>query len=143
MRRYLGTPKYLAPEFIEDKEYDQTVDIWAIGVIAYTLLAGYFPFDAEEDPDLWKQIIKVNYEFHPDVWDEIPPEPKDFIRRTLVKEPSQRPTARELINHTWIQSSKPEDFISPKKNPRTGLVLRLGSYSTKVAKPSGRKYNVH
>lgn len=35
-----GTPLYLAPELVKQNEYSETVDIWAIGVLAYELLTG-------------------------------------------------------------------------------------------------------
>ena len=40
----LGTAPYMAPEIIAEKNYDQKVDIWAIGVIAYEILFDRRPF---------------------------------------------------------------------------------------------------
>lgn len=33
-----GTPLYLAPELIKQTEYDESVDVWAIGVLTYEML---------------------------------------------------------------------------------------------------------
>ena len=41
----LGTPMYMAPEIINGRNYDEKVDTWALGVLAYCLLSGgQFPF---------------------------------------------------------------------------------------------------
>jgi serine/threonine protein kinase len=40
-----GTQDYMAPEMFESTGYSESVDIWAIGVIAYLLLTGRLPFD--------------------------------------------------------------------------------------------------
>lgn len=42
-----GTPNYIAPEILDKKGHSYEVDIWAIGVIAYTLLVGAPPFQAK------------------------------------------------------------------------------------------------
>lgn len=46
----VGTPKYLAPEYIEIGECDTRGDIFALGVIAYELLSGEAPFGNETNP---------------------------------------------------------------------------------------------
>lgn len=44
-RTICGTPNYIPPEVLEGKQpYSYEVDIWALGVIMYTLLYGVCPF---------------------------------------------------------------------------------------------------
>ena len=38
-----GTPYYMAPEVLEGS-YGKKADIWAVGVLLYTLVSGYLPF---------------------------------------------------------------------------------------------------
>ena len=51
-------------------------DVWAIGVIAYTCLAGYPPFFAERgEPDtddtVLRKIVNGQWEFHDRTWSAI------------------------------------------------------------------------
>ena len=48
-----GTPSYVAPEILEGLPYDTRVDMWSMGVIVYTLLGGYQPFDEEDQQELF------------------------------------------------------------------------------------------
>lgn len=43
-RTLCGTPLYLSPEILLHKHYDDKVDIWSIGIIAYEILVGKVPF---------------------------------------------------------------------------------------------------
>lgn len=42
-----GSPIYMAPEIFEGKEYNEKVDIWALGVITYILLSGKAPYQGQ------------------------------------------------------------------------------------------------
>lgn len=44
----LGSPMFMAPELFMKKTYNEKVDIWSIGVIAYMLLSGCAPFDGKD-----------------------------------------------------------------------------------------------
>lgn len=41
-----GTLDYLPPEMISKSEYDHTIDIWSIGILAYEFLTGKPPFES-------------------------------------------------------------------------------------------------
>lgn len=58
---YCGTPLYLPPEIIKGQKYDEKVDLWAIGILAYELLIGKSPFDIYEQEDLYKIVIIVPF----------------------------------------------------------------------------------
>ncbi|KAI6652682.1 Serine /threonine protein kinase [Oopsacas minuta] len=48
-RTYCGTLDYMAPEILQRKDYDNSVDLWSIGVMLYEMLAGRTPFDARTE----------------------------------------------------------------------------------------------
>lgn len=62
-----GTPYYMAPEVLSGA-YDKSCDLWAIGVMTYCLLAGYPPFNADSDAQLFRKIELCDYQFFEDDW---------------------------------------------------------------------------
>lgn len=100
-----GTPGYVAPEVLAQQPYGKEVDCWSIGVIAYILLCGYPPFYDENDAELFKQILKAQYEFDSPFWDEISDSAKDFICHLMCKDPKDRFTCKAAIAHPWISGN--------------------------------------
>jgi serine/threonine protein kinase len=56
---YCGTPFYLSPEILKGQRYDEKVDLWAIGILAYELLLGKSPFEIYDYEDLYKIVSMV------------------------------------------------------------------------------------
>jgi serine/threonine protein kinase len=98
-----GTPSYVAPEVLKNAPYDQSVDMWSIGVITYVLLCGYPPFADQNQSDLFRRIRMSNWKFRGEEWDNISDDAKDFIRGLLVANPIQRLTATKALQCKWVQ----------------------------------------
>lgn len=56
-----GTTNYLAPEVINLNGFERRSDIWAIGVIAFVLLYGYKPFEADTEKITFDRIARADY----------------------------------------------------------------------------------
>jgi len=97
-----GTPGYVAPEILRGDSYGAEVDIWSMGVVCYVLLAGYPPFYDDDTKKLYRKIRSGNYQFHPEHWDLISEDAKDFIKRMLTVDQKKRWTAQQLLQHPWI-----------------------------------------
>lgn len=82
----LGTIEYMAPEVIEGKPYDFSVDWWGLGAIGFDLLTGSPPFGgnnhAKIQQNILKQKLQLPYFLGPDA--------KDLLTRLLRKEPQKR-----------------------------------------------------
>lgn len=85
-----GTPRYVSPEVANCSGHSFGVDHWALGVLAYEMIAGYHPFDQwenERDGFLFAAIVEDDFEPLPE---EVNPLAKDFISLLLMKEPTKR-----------------------------------------------------
>ncbi len=87
-----GTPRYMAPEQCRSMGVDHRADIYALGVIAYEMLVGNAPFDAENPLAILIQHVqeppKPLAEVRPDI--EVPEEVEALVLKCLEKSPEQR-----------------------------------------------------
>ncbi len=90
-----GTPNYIAPEVVRDRPYDHRVDIFALGVTFYELMAGFPPFDGDTD---YAIIYKVASEDPPPLQDAVPDIHPQLLSIFLAccrrNPPCARPTCR-------------------------------------------------
>lgn len=98
----LGTPGYIAPEILECKNYGKPVDMWSFGVILFILLGGYPPFHDDNQRVMFKKIMRGDYEFHKDYWQNVSVEARDLISKLLVVDPAKRLTADQAMHHVWL-----------------------------------------
>ena len=93
----LGSPLYMAPEIIKKVPYDEKVDIWSLGIMAYTLISGKPPFLGKTKSELFNSITQGPLILTCGVWSRVSAQCKQFMRKALVKEPLERATAEELL----------------------------------------------
>ncbi|CAL9734278.1 spindle assembly checkpoint kinase [Monosporozyma servazzii] len=97
-----GTIDYLSPELITSKEYDQTVDVWALGVLMYELLVGSPPFEESTKEMTYKRIMKVDIEFP----QTMSLDAQNLIKRILSTDPRSRLSLRDIKRHPFILRNK-------------------------------------
>jgi cGMP-dependent protein kinase len=55
-----GTPHYISPEVLSGKGYGFSCDYWSIGIIAYEIYFGFYPFgrNAKDPIDVYREVIR-------------------------------------------------------------------------------------
>eukprot|EP00043_Microstomoeca_roanoka_P000875 m.29708 g.29708 ORF g.29708 m.29708 type:complete len:310 (-) comp10543_c0_seq1:304-1233(-) len=106
-----GTPGYVSPEILLLKPYAYEVDIWALGVIAYILLAGYPPFysDNDDDQEVLQQTLDGRVEFEEEDWHDISESAKQFINGMIQLDITARWKVQDCMRHPWVQGQTASD----------------------------------
>ena len=71
---------YMAPELIKREQYNEKVDVWSAGVVAYVMMAGKPPFHGQTKEATFKSIRNQELEFNGSEWDVISKDAKDFLK---------------------------------------------------------------
>lgn len=101
LRDPVGTILYVAPEVLA-KEYGLASDLWSFGVVVYVLLSGSHPFDAPTAKEVAKKVKKAHFTLSGDSWEAISKDAQDFISGLLTKNPAERLSAQQALEHQWI-----------------------------------------
>uniref|UniRef100_A0A3P9QJI8 non-specific serine/threonine protein kinase n=1 Tax=Poecilia reticulata TaxID=8081 RepID=A0A3P9QJI8_POERE len=106
-----GTPLYMSPEIVEEKPYDHTADLWALGCILYELHTGVPPFYTNSIFHLVQLIVKDPIKW-PDTMSDscmvtvqpfnILKFPVYFLKGLLTKDPQKRLSWPDLLHHSFV-----------------------------------------
>ncbi|KAK9764265.1 hypothetical protein K7432_008374 [Basidiobolus ranarum] len=98
-----GTEEYCAPEILLGQSTDGVkADIWSLGIILFTMVAGHLPFNLEPNESrraFYARINRAEYECPSKVSEEA----HDLISKLLQSQPSQRATIDDIKKHQWLQ----------------------------------------
>ncbi|CAF4858476.1 unnamed protein product [Rotaria socialis] len=125
-----GTPGYMSPELLKRAqnadmpEYGLPVDLWACGVILYTLLSGLPPFWNRRENVMFRMIKDGQYTMTGAAWEGVSETAKDLIRHLLVVDADERYTAAQALQHPFfnIERTRRRDFM-PKRTLKAHIIL--------------------
>uniref|UniRef100_A0A1I8FTP6 phosphorylase kinase n=2 Tax=Macrostomum lignano TaxID=282301 RepID=A0A1I8FTP6_9PLAT len=129
-----GTPSYLSPEILIVNMYERyertsvhgygrAVDMWASGVLMYTMLSGSPPFWHRKQMTMLRLIMEGRFSFDSPEWEEISDAAKDLIRRLLRVDSKQRPTAAEALQHQFFARQElPRLSFDPRSRFRSAIL---------------------
>ncbi|KAG4973667.1 hypothetical protein JHK87_030488 [Glycine soja] len=99
----VGTPYWMAPEVIEMAGVCAASDIWSVGCTVIELLTCVPPYyDLQPMPALFRIV----QDEHPPIPDSLSPDITDFLLQCFKKDARQRPDAKTLLSHPWIQNCR-------------------------------------
>ncbi|KAJ7493843.1 kinase-like domain-containing protein [Mycena latifolia] len=97
-----GSLPYVAPELNSDRPYDaEPIDVWGVGVILYTLLAGNTPWDepTQHSPEFNRYLSGEIFQEQP--WSRFSAEALSLIQGLLTIDPRERFTLDDAFQHPW------------------------------------------
>jgi len=124
----IGTPFWMAPEVIQEVGYNEKADLWSLGITCLELAEGKPPYSNIHP---MRAIFMIPSRpppklTEPEKWSK---EFNEFVASCLIKDPDHRPTAEELLKHTFVVNAKPASVL-------VGLIEQANSIIAKV----GREY---
>ena len=105
-----GSPCYAAPEMVTGQKYmGDTVDIWSSGIVLYSMVCGYLPFEDDDQTVLFHKIAKGLFTLP----GYLSYKCKDLIKNILITNPNKRYGFEDIKRHPWFMSV---NNISGKNN---------------------------
>ncbi|CAF1562613.1 unnamed protein product [Rotaria sp. Silwood1] len=115
-----GTPLYMCPELVDEKPYDHSADLWALGCILYEVYHGKPPFFTNNVFHLIKMIGKESVKWPKPISSDM----RNFLEGLLTKDSTQRLTWPDLLHHSFVRTGVKvplltESIIGPLTQPPT------------------------
>ena len=124
----IGSPFWMAPEMIEAHKrggYDNKVDVWALGVTCIEMAQGFPPHhDVGRVRATFRVVSKPPPTLaRPERWSA---ECADFIAQCLVKKASDRRTAEQLTEHTFVSDAIDRLTAAAGRSPAIAELAAVG-----------------
>lgn len=137
-----GTAPFMPPEMLMAEPYDAKADIWSLGIIAYALLIGQFPYQpAERGTKAMKAAIvagvpeptfKLKAALVVSGQSTVSEDAVAFLRTLLSREARSRPTAKEAIQQPWLAKCTVQPSEISNFQPMLNSAKRCGAFDVRA-----------
>lgn len=96
-----GSVYWMAPEVVKQTATTEKVDIWSTGCVVIEMFTGRHPYP---DFSQMQAIFKIGTNKSPEIPSWASKEAKNFLRQTFELDYQRRPSAIELLQHSWLDT---------------------------------------
>ncbi|CAD8119407.1 unnamed protein product [Paramecium sonneborni] len=146
---YCGTPATMAPEILNQQQYDFKCDIWSLGVILYYMIFKKYHWrgNIKSIIDLQRQYQNFTVKFDSSI--KFSKQGEDIISRMLTSDRNKRITYEELFSHPWLEGKLDQkqnllesQYIIQKKLTTITPGQRIGNIIKQQRKVKGEFCNI-
>ena len=100
----IGTPGYIAPEVLSGEAYGKQCDIWSVGALMHALISAQLPFWDEDRQQRKLKVCNDELDLTENFYlSALSDEAKDVLSGMLTKNPAERLTTDQVLQHAWFQ----------------------------------------
>jgi serine/threonine protein kinase len=129
----------MAPEMIQNKAHNHTLDIWSLGILLYELVHGRAPFTGVHPREISDKIMRGVIRFKPGVSNEY----KDLVNSILKYETTERLPLIKVFDHPWVKNFEKKynlnKVVPPPKKPDNTAELEKKKAETKALAEAAEK----
>ena len=112
---FCGSPLYMAPEIILNREYNYSSDIWSLGVVLYELITKEHPYSCDSKDELWDKITNNSLNINFDLIDSL--NKNTIIRQLLTFDCNKRINWKNLFVCINEARERSHSFTEHKTHP--------------------------
>ena len=145
-----GSPLYMAPEILYNKEYSKKADLWSLGIIMFEMITGHPPFKAHS----LQELISLMKDNPIPLISYISPEGQQLLCDLLQKEEANRIDWTDIKNHSWLHpelnlefddifemefvddNSKSSSFLDSITSSFNSITNNISTHTSTDTKPS-------
>ena len=129
---FCGTLEYMAPEMLNNRSHNHTLDVWSLGILLFELCHGRAPFTGTIH-DIKEKINNGYIRFKPGLSDDY----KDLVNKILKYETTDRIPLIKIFDHPWVKNFERKYNLS--KEPAAGAGAVAAADAAKQKKEAEEK----